>query len=149
MGARILKSIVDSMLTGGARVMPYDSIGALDSRLWDPEWSAKYGTRFTSLWRMLSYSLGDSTKAMTVASGESYWWGDRGGRPSVHLASFDNMTFTQVVNRINDWFERILGGQSLQDVLNAIGDPVPFPGRGRPPSRSPSRSHSRSRPASP
>jgi len=122
-----LRDIISHLLTGPVRV-PYDRIGMYDSRLWDPEWAGTYGTKYTALRRVLSYGLNDPQKAATVASGESYRWGRRGGRPSLMLARFENVQPKRVVGRINNIIRRVTNGENLADILNVIGDPVPDAG---------------------
>lgn len=126
--AETLLRILRRLLSPRPHYIPYDSIGMIDSRMWDPEWKATYGRPYNSLVNALSYGLdGNRNKAMSVASGESYWWGRRGGQPQGMLARFDNMTPDQVVNRLQDWVLRMTRGETLDQILQALGDPVRRP----------------------
>ena len=125
MTARVVNNILGRLVTGNVPI-PYDSIGMIDSRMWDPTWSGTYGKPYNSLVNVLSFGFGgDRQKAMTVASGESYRWGSRGGQPIGMLRQFDDMTPEQVFSRLADWIRRIRRGEGWSDVMNAVGNPVP------------------------
>ena len=103
---------VRSLIVGNPQI-PYDSIGAIDSRMWDPEW--RYRRQYNVLSWALGWFLSDTNKGRSVASGESYYWG-RGREPSHNLVSFvsmrwlDGMTPSQVRARINEILSTIYRG---------------------------------------
>jgi hypothetical protein len=119
----IFTDILESFLTRPYRI-PYDSIGTIDSRMWDPEWAGKYGSSYRGLYNSLNYGLKNHGRALSVASGESYRWGRRGGSPIGMLKSFDNLSLRQMRDRFMSFVQRIINGETLAQVLRIIGDPL-------------------------
>ena len=112
---------------------PYHSVGMVDSRMWDPAWRDAYGGRYRMLVRIYAFVLGDSAKAQTMASGESYWWGARGGAPTGMLTNFtQRTTVEQTYVRLRRIFTNLMRGDSFDSVLRIFGDPVPSPHADRP-----------------
>lgn len=53
---RVGKRIIQFMMPNyDPYSVPYDNIGAVDSRWWDPKWRAAYGNSFTSLFKVLDF----------------------------------------------------------------------------------------------
>lgn len=118
--AKTIKDILERLITGPVTV-PYHKIGVRDSRLWDPEWRATYGTPYQNMLRIFTYFIGDPQQAQTVASQESYRWG-RGRGPIGTLNQFSGMTPERVRDRLYVWFRAISAGNDIEGVLNAIGN---------------------------
>lgn len=119
----ILKSLVNNPERVGQRMVPIDRIGTIDSRMWDPEW--EYRDQYLGLFNSLDFGFGfkQTNQAMTMASGVSFYWG-RGRTPPGVLKSLANMTPRQVNDRFMGFVRRIRGGETLENILTAIGDPV-------------------------
>jgi hypothetical protein len=115
---KILSSLMSNTTDFG---VPDHEIASYDSRLWDPEWKRRYGADYGGLHRVLTYALkGNSAKAATMASRESFWWGGRGGRPNWHLQNFYN-TPEQVQENINRWWDKVLNMWSEITDIDGIG----------------------------
>jgi hypothetical protein len=119
----ILESFVNDPKRVGRDFVPFDRIGTIDSRWWDPEW--EYRDHYRGLFDSLDYGFGfkQTNQAMTMASGASFYWG-RGRTPPGVLKSFANMTPRQVHDRFRGFVRRIINGETLEQVLRTIGDPL-------------------------
>ena len=119
----ILESFVNNPRRAGRSMVPFDRIGTIDSRMWDPDW--EYRDQYTGLFNSLDYGFGfkQTNQAMTMASGTSFYWG-RGRTPPGVLKSLANMTPRQVNDRFIGFVLRIINGESLERVLRTIGDPL-------------------------
>ena len=84
-------------VTRGYHFDPQFRIGQIDSRAWDPDWEHRRSFRVMQNLYWLLYR--NRNYANTAASAESYWWGWRGGMPSIHLPKFHNMTARQIAQR--------------------------------------------------
>ena len=129
-GAERLRRFLAQFLIGPGYV-PYDNIARIDSRAWDPNW--KYRDKYMHLARVMNFGLNNSSKAYSVASGESYMWG-RSGRPVAILAQFDKMGIDAMIKRIRalftfqdsfiDWLRRarasLRGREQWEDPMEVI-----------------------------
>ena len=121
---RRLRDLFGAFVTGPINV-PYHSIAQIDSRMWDPDWNGRYGRSYWDLYRVMMYGVErNSSKAHTLASAESYKWGSRGGAPVGALRPFRNLSPGRVLDKLRLWWRRLTSGDTIEDILNAIGDPL-------------------------
>ena len=92
-------SLFDELLTTSSRRVPYGNVRMIDSRMWDPNW--RYGGSYRALVSALNYGVGE-TKAINMASQESYFWG-RGSHPAKVLKTLEHMSPTQIYGRVHKW----------------------------------------------
>ena len=107
--------------------VPYDSIGSIDSRMWDPEWREKYGDDYYSLWRILTWGLNDPGKAQTIASGDSYYWGPRGGWPMMGLPHLGTLSVEDLAARLRRWLVNVRRGFSVEATIWGYLNPFVYP----------------------
>ena len=131
--------------------IPYDNIAMIDSRMWDPKWRNTYGSSYNTLVTANSALMGGGRKnlgrAYSLASGESYFWGARGGRPVGVLKALSNVNPRDVARRVRTLLRNLISGDDLEEriviLLRTLGygpdgrrhiiGPRPFIGPRQPP----------------
>jgi hypothetical protein len=85
----------------------------IDSRMWDPEFNRKYGGAYRTT--VASLDMLGIDDAMTLASGEAYYYEGRGGH---------SFTLSSVANSVRDNVGRMSIAKARQRFLALITQPL-------------------------
>ena len=85
----------------------------IDSRMWDPEFNKKYGGAYRTT--VASLDMLGIDNAMTLASGEAYYYEGRGGH---------SFTLSSIYNTTRDSFGRMSIAKARQRFLALIFSPI-------------------------
>ena len=91
------------------RTNPTDNIMQIDSRMWDPEWRAQYGSAYYRLVQLFGMFTGFTTaQTYSMASEQSFVWGSRGRGPTDILKKFAEFNPNDVVDRFKRLYDKLV-----------------------------------------